>query len=153
MAITASGLFVNTVLEVFDGSGQVIDFVGDTIKAALFTNSVTPNFSTNTSYASAPYTSNQVSGTAYSAGGEALTGKTFAESPSGTIKFTSGDVVWSSATFSNARGALIWDDTVTTPTADAVLVLVNFGADFGVTAGTFTIQWAATGIFSIDLTP
>jgi hypothetical protein len=153
MAITASGLFVATFLSVFNASQEPINLVSDSVKVALFTNSVTPNFSTNTSYAAAPYTSNQVTGTGYSAGGVALATKTFTETPTGNITFDADDSSWGGATFSSVRGALIWDDTPTSPTADPALCLVNFGSDYSVSSGTFTIQWAATGIFTIDITP
>lgn len=153
MAITASGLFVVTFLDVLDASQNNVNLVGDTIKCALFTNTITPNFSSDTAYGSAPYNANEVSGTNYTAGGATLGSKTFTESPAGSLMFDAADTSWASATFSSARGALIWDDTTSSPIADAVICLVNFGADYGVTSGTFTIQWAATGIFAIDITP
>lgn len=153
MAITVSGLFIATFLDVFDASQEPVNLVGDSIKCALFTNTLTPNFSTDTSYVASPYTSNQVSGTNYTAGGATLGSKTFTESPTGSVMFDAADTSWTTATFSSARGALIWDDTPTSPVADPAVCFVNFGSDFGVTAGTFTIQWATTGIFAIDLTP
>lgn len=153
MAITASGLYVKTFLDVFDASQEPISLTGDSIKCALFTNSLTPNFSSDTAYVASPYTSNEISGTNYTPGGTLLTTKTFSESPTGAVMFDSDDATWAAATFSNARGALIWDDTPTTPVADPVICFVNFGSDYGVTSGTFTVQWAGTGIFAIDLTP
>lgn len=153
MAITASGLFVLTFKDLFDNSDLVLDWANDTVKCALFTNTITPSFSADTAYGSAPYNANEVSGTGYSAGGASLGSKTVTESPTGSLMFDAADTAWTTSTFSSARGALIWDDTVTTPVADPVVCLVNFGADYGVTSGTFTIQWAATGIFAIDLTP
>ena len=33
------------------------------------------------------------------------------------------------------------------------IIAVTFGGDYAVTAGTFTIQWDASGIFSVDLVP
>jgi hypothetical protein len=154
MAITASGLYVVTWRRPFDGTDLVIDFVNDTVKGALFTNSVTnPNFSTDTAYGAAPYNANEVTGTGYTAGGVTLAGKTVTESPTGTLMFDANDLAWTGATFSGARGLLIWDDTLASPTADPVLCLVNFGADFGVTSGTFTVQLASGGIWTIDITP
>ena len=32
-------------------------------------------------------------------------------------------------------------------------MLVNFGSDYSTVAGTFTIQWAAGGILTLDITP
>lgn len=152
MAVTASGLFVLTFKDMWDNTDLVFDYINDTVKCALFTNTITPSFSADTSYASAPYTTNEVSGTGYSGGGATLASKTISESPTGTLMIDAADPAWTTATFSSARCALIWDDTVTSP-ADAALCLVNFGADYAVTAGTFTIQLAATGIWTIDLTP
>lgn len=152
MAVSSSGLFINTFKKCFDGTDLVLDWVNDTVKCALFTNSITPNFSTDASYNVSPYNANQVSGTGYTTGGVTMAGKTLTESPTGSLMFDGNDVQWSGATFSGARAALIWDDTQTSP-VDAVVCLVNLNADYGVTAGTFTIQWATTGIFAIDITP
>lgn len=153
MAVTVSGLYVANFLDVFDASQEPINLVGDTCKVALFTNSITPNFSTDTAYGASPYNANEVSGTGYTAGGATLGSKTFTESPTGSLMFDAADASWTSSTFSSARCALVWDDTPTTPVADPAVCLVNFGADYAVTSGTFTIQWAATGIFAIDITP
>lgn len=156
MPVSSSGLFLNTFQRCFNGTDLVVDWVNDTIKCALFTNTITPNFTTDTAFGVAPYNANEVSGTGYSTGGVTLSGETVSPTTtSGSLTFDANDAQWTSATFSGARAALIWDDTLTiTPgPADAVVCLVNLGADYGVTAGTFTIQWATTGIFAIDLTP
>lgn len=152
MAITVSGLYYLTFRDMLQND-EATDLLADVMKFALFTNSLTaPNFDTNTGYGAAPYTSNEVTGTGYSAGGAAIANDTITVS-SGTLVYDGDDVAWTSSTFSSARGALGYDDTMTTPTADPCVVFVNFGADYGVTSGTFTIQWAAGGVFTIDLTP
>jgi hypothetical protein len=61
-----------------------------------------------------------------------------------------GDQVWASPTSVTARGAKLYADALA---GNNLIVGVNFGADFTSTAGTFTIQWASTGVFAIDLTP
>lgn len=150
MAVTASGLFVTTFLDAFDTTQLAIDLDLDTHKVAMFTNSITPNFSTDTAYGVSPYNANEVSGTGYSAGGTALTGTTFTESPAGTVMWDATDVSWSTSTITNARCALAYADVLV---GNNAIVLVNFGADYSTSAGTFTIQWASGGIFTIDLTP
>ena len=40
-------------------------------------------------------------------------GTIMTQSPTGTIMFDSADPAWAGATFSSARGILVWDDTVT----------------------------------------
>ena len=150
MAITASGLFVATWTDVLDTTQLAVDLDLETHKVAMFTNSITPNFSTDTAYGSAPYNANEVSGTGYSAGGTALTSTALSESPTGTIMWDAADTSWSSSTITNARCALIYADALA---GNNAIVLVNFGADYSTSNGTFTIQWASGGIFTWDLTP
>lgn len=150
MAVTASGLFITTWTDVLDTSQLAVDLDLDTHKVAMFTNSITPNFSTDTAYAAAPYNANEVSGTGYSAGGTVVVGTALSESPTGTIMWDATDTSWASSTITNARCGLIYNDSVA---ADRALVLINFGADYSTSNGTFTIQWASGGIFTWDLTP
>lgn len=150
MAITASGLFIPTWRDVLDTTQLAVDLDLETHKVAMFTNSITPNFSSDTAYGVAPYDANEVSGAGYSAGGTELTGTTVTESPAGTLMFDASDTSWAASTITNARGALIYADALA---GNNALLLVNFGADFSTVNGTFLIAWAATGIFTWDLTP
>jgi hypothetical protein len=150
MAVTASGLFVATWIDILDTTQLAIDLDLETHKVAMFTNSITPNFSTDTAYGAAPYNANEVAGTGYSAGGTALTTTTVTESPTGTLMFDAADTSWASSTITNARCALIYADALA---GNNAIVLVNFGADYSTQNGTFLIQWASGGIFTIDLTP
>ena len=145
MAVTVSGLYVANFIDVFDASQTAFAYLADNVKMALFTNSITPNFSTDVAYSS----TNEVTGTGYTAAGVALSSKTISESPTGTIMFDAADPAWTSATFSSVRAGLVHDVTLT----NWSICLVNFGADYSVTAGTFTVQLASTGLFSLDVTP
>ena len=101
-----------------------------TFKIALFTSSATLG-ATTTAYS----TTNEVSGTGYTAGGNTLT--VVAPTTSGTTAFLDfADTTWATATIT-ARGALIYQSGGTNP---AVAVL-DFGADKTSTAGDFTIQF------------
>jgi len=108
---------------------------GDTFKIALYTNSASFNAAT-TAYT----TSNEVSGTGYSAGGGALTNVD--PTSSGTTALTDfQDETFSSATIT-ARGALIYNTTPNTtsiPVTNPTVVVLDFGADKTSTAGDFTI--------------
>lgn len=150
MAVTASGLFVLTFIDVLDTTQLALDLDLETHKVAMFTNSITPNFSTDTAFGVAPYNANEVSGTGYTAGGTVLTSTALSESPAGTIMYDAADTSWSSSTITNARCALIYADALA---GNNAICLVNFGADYSTSNGTFTIQWAATGIFTWDVTP
>ena len=107
----------------------------DTMKLALFTSSATLSAAT-TDYS----TTNEVSGTGYSAGGGTLVNVT--PTSSGTTAFTDfNDLTFSSSTIT-ARGAMIYNTQTGggSGTTDAVAIL-DFGADKTSTNGDFTIQF------------
>lgn len=149
MAITASGLFVATFVDVLDTTQLALDLDLETHKVALFTNSITPNFTTDTAYGASPYDANEVSGTGYTAGGATLTTTTFTGA-SGTATFDAADTSWSSSTITNAKGALIYADALA---GNNAIVLINLGQDYSTSNGTFLIAWSASGIAALDLTP
>lgn len=150
MAVTASGLFFPTWRDILDTTQLAVDLDLETHRVAMFTNTITPNFSTDTAYGVAPYNANEVSGTNYTAGGALLTSTVVDESPTGTLRWDAADVSWASSTITNARCALVYADALG---GNNAIVLVNFGADYSTSNGTFTIQWAAGGVLTIDLTP
>ena len=101
--------------ELYEG---VHNFLTDTFKIALYTANADLNQST-TVYT----TSNEVSGTGYSAGGQTLTGTTV--SSSGTTAFVDfDDVVWDPASFT-ARCALIYNNSK----SDKSVAVLDFGSD------------------------
>ena len=150
MAVTASGLYYATWADILDTTQLAIDLDLETHKIAMFTNSITPNFSTDTAYGVSPYDANEVSGTGYTAGGIALTGTAVSESPTGTLKWDATDAAWAGSTITSARCALIYADALA---GNNAIVLIDFAGDYSTTAGTFTIQFASGGILTIDLTP
>ena len=100
----------------------------DTFKLALYTSSASLDAST-TAYT----TSNEVSGTGYTAAGAALTVATVTSS-STTALLDFNDLTFSTATLT-ARGALIYNDTQ----SDKAVAVLDFGGDKTSTAGDFTI--------------
>ena len=104
---------------------------GNTFKLALYTSSATLGAAT-TAYSS----TNETSGTNYSAGGSALTNVN--PSSSGTTGFTDfADLTFSNVTVT-ANGALIYNDTAS---GDPAVCSLAFGGDKTSTAGDFTIQF------------
>lgn len=107
------------------------DMDSDTFKIALYTSSATLD-ATTTAYSA----TNETSGTGYVAAGETLTGGTIAVS--GTTAFVDfDDPSWTTASFT-AAGALIYNDT---HAGKAAVLVLDFGGDFTVTSGTFTITF------------
>ena len=103
---------------------------GNTFKVALYTSSATMSAST-TAYA----TTNEVSGTAYTAGGNTLTNVT--PTTSSTTALTDfADTTWSSSTIT-ARGALIYNASV----SDKAVLVLDFGSDKSSSSGDFTITF------------
>lgn len=150
MAVTVSGLYILTFEDALDTTQLALDLDLDTHKIAHFSNTITPNFSTDTAYAVAPYNANEVTGTNWPSGGVALTGTTLTESPTGSLMWDATDVSVATVTVSAARCGLIYADVLA---GNNAICLVNYGADYSATAGTFAITWAAGGIFAIDITP
>lgn len=112
--------------------GGTHDLDTDTIKIALFTSSATLGAST-TAYS----TTNEVSGTGYTAGGNTLSGATISLSGSTAIVDFS-DTTWSSATIT-ARGALIYNSSK----SDKAIAVLDFGSDKSSTNGDFTVVFPA----------
>jgi hypothetical protein len=54
-------------------------------------------------------------------------------------------------TLAGVFGCLVYDDTLTTPVADQGICYNYFGGTQSVTAGTFTVVWAANGIWRLTL--
>jgi len=107
MAVTASGLFVPTFLDIIDATQLAFAPLADTIKIALFTDTITPNFSTNTAYGVSPYDANETSGGSWSAGGYTLASITWAESVTGSVVFDAADVSQASSSVTSAMCGLI----------------------------------------------
>ena len=130
MAIT-SAICSSFKQELLQGKHSFESSGGHTFKLALFDSDASLGAST-TAYT----TSNEVSGTGYTAKGGALT--RVDPTTSGTTAFTDfADLTFSSSTIT-ANGAMIFNDSASGDPAVAVLA---FGGDKTSTNGDFTIQF------------
>ena len=109
---------------------------GNSFKLALYTSSASMGAST-TAYATTNEIAN-TSGSAYTAGGKALTSVTPVLDGS-TAVCDFANISWTSASFT-ANGCLIFNDTAS---GDPGVCVVAFGGDKTVTSGTFTIEFPA----------
>ena len=122
----------------------------DTFKVAMFTDSATIDQDT-TGYTA----SNEVTGTAYSAGGAALGSITLGMSDNSSSVTTAfldfADTTWSTSTIASAMGALIYNSTLSTAgtgsttnhAAYPAVAMYDFVTAKSSSAGDFTIQWPA----------
>jgi len=116
--------------------GKQIDLVNDSIKVALVTASYTPNRDTHDEWADV--SSNEMSGTGYTAGGKTLASKTLTYSSTNDWwTFDAADVSWTAVTAS-FRYAVLYDDTVS---GKPLIGLVDFGSTQTATNQDLTIKW------------
>jgi len=105
------------------------DLDGHTLKLALFTSSATLGAST-TAYS----TTNESSGTGYTAGGATIAN--VAITSSGTTAYVDFDnVTFTSATITDAAGALIYNSSA----SNKAIAVIDFGSTKSVSSGTLTI--------------
>ena len=132
MAITTA-LCTSFKQEILEAVHNFKNTGGSTFNLALYTSSASLGAGT-TAYT----TSNEVSGTNYTAKGASLT--RVDPTTSGTTAFSDfADLTFSNATVT-ARGALIFNDSAS---GDPAVCALDFGGDKTSTAGDFTIQFPA----------
>jgi len=132
MAITQA-MCTSFKKEILEAKHNFLNSGGDTFKIPLYTSSASLGAST-TAYT----TSNETSGTNYTAKGNTLT--RVDPSTSGTTALTDfADTTWSSSTIT-ARGAMIFNETVS---GDTSVLILDFGADKSSSSGDFVIQFPA----------
>ncbi len=106
------------------------DLDGHTLKLALYTSSATLG-PTTTAFS----TTNESSGTNYTSGGAPISN--VAVSLSGTVAFVDfDDVSFSSATISDAAGALIYNSSA----SNRAIAVLDFGSTKSVSGGTLTVS-------------
>ena len=132
MAITTA-LPTSFKVEILKGVHNFTASSGNTFKMALYTSSASLGAAT-TAYT----TSNEVSGTNYTAKGNTLTSVTpVASSTTAVCDFA--DTTWSSATIT-ANGAMIFNESAS---GDPAVAILAFGADKTSTAGDFVVSFPA----------
>jgi hypothetical protein len=124
----------------------VHDFTSHTFKIALYTDSA--DLGAGTTVYSTTNEITNTSGTAYTAGGKALT--TIAPTSSGTVAFVDFEnISWTSASFT-ARGALIYNSSA----SNKAVAVLDFGSNRVVSNDTFEVQFpvssATTAIIRIS---
>jgi len=148
---TSSKVFVATIEYQFEGG--TLNLSTNTLKIALYDDTTTPDATValaNTAYNVGQWTSaNEVSdSTEWPATGQALDSVTSGIASNVYTLDAANEVSdGTSATLADVRGCLIYDDTV----SDYGLCFLSFGGAQAVTDGTFTVNFAGTGILTMTV--
>lgn len=118
----------------------------DSIKCMLVSSAYTPNIDTHNFLSDV---TGEVTGTGYTAGGQALATKSVTEDATNDLaKFDAADVTWAASTIT-ARGAILYKDTGVA-TSSQLIAYFDFGTDQSSSNGDFTVQWNASGILTLS---
>ena len=150
MSVTASGLYFLSFEK------MMIDTLGETLEAednvvVLVEDGYTANFDTHDFHADL---TNEITGTNYVREPLDTTELTVS---TGTMKMDASDSLFDNAgsnnvTVTNAMAA-VWHTVVSGTATDQLIGLWDFVSAASSTASTFTVQWNASGMFTLDLTP
>lgn len=159
MAITASGLYGPTLEKMMiNTAAESLESETD-VRCALILDTYAQNFDTHAFWNSAAAGEpgeHEVTGTTnYTAGGNLLTA-TEVTLTAGVLTYDAADTSWTSSTISNAMAAVGYFQVgadLTTPADDTLVFLSDFVTAASSSNGTFTVQWNASGIFTLDYTP
>lgn len=156
MAWSNSKIFAQMLLAALDRT-TTHDLDTDTPKVALYDNDITPDNSVslaNSAYGAGQWVSagNEVSEAGqWATAGVALSGHDVTTSGT-TVTYDATDTAsGSAADLANVYGAFVYNDTITTPTADPGICYNYLGGANSVVNGTFTVVWSASGIMSFSL--
>lgn len=157
-ATAGSQAFVQWFPQAFQVSGTgYTGLDSDTVNVALFNNTTAPDNTVavgSTGYNTGVWvTGNEVTdATNWVAGGRALASKTFGTATN-VFTFDAADLSGGgNVTLSGVVGCQVYDHTITAGTggiADQGICFNYFGGAQSVTAGTFTIVWNASGVFTV----
>jgi hypothetical protein len=149
MAWSASRVFQQWVSDMIANT-MAFDYDADTIKVALYNNSITPDgtvSAANSAYNAGQWanTNEVTSSTDIPAGGLTLASKTNTAS-AGNITIDAADTASGSAATGTVYGNLAYSDTLASPVAKQGACYNYYGGAVTVTAGTLTIVWHANGL-------
>ena len=124
-----------------------VDLLTDSIKVALTTVTYVPAQDTDDYFNDV---TNEVTGTAYVAGGAAIANDTLTYTAgTNVMKYDGDDVTWATATITGARVAVIYDSTPGTAATNPLIGYCIFDGDVSPSAGNLTITWDAAGILTL----
>jgi hypothetical protein len=119
---------------IFDASTGAIDFDTDTFKMML----VTSSYTAAKTHTKRNAVTNEVSGTGYTAGGNAAAATVTKDDTNSRVDITFAITSWTSSTIT-ARAGVIYKSRGGASSADELVGYVDFGSDISSTSGTFSV--------------
>ncbi|MGA5764471.1 hypothetical protein [Nonomuraea bangladeshensis] len=148
MAWSGSGIMAGTQMDQWDASLLGMDITLETLKAAFWGSSVTPDFSAAApAYGSAPWNAGEASGAGYTAGGILIVNTTLA--------IVSGQLRWDADNFQldnstiTAEGYISYLPTV----SNRIFHATWFGEPKSTEDGTYLVTHDPLGMCALDCTP
>lgn len=103
----------------------------------------------NPAYGDTTITSNEITAVGYTAAGDLLTSLTVTQNDAGDYaKWDAADNTWTSLATTTIAHAIIYDDTITAPTADPLVV--HFEIATASNGGDYTLAFNAGGIWQLS---
>ncbi|KHK02066.1 hypothetical protein [Desulfovibrio sp. TomC] len=129
-----------------EGLGRgIFNLPADTLRCALLTSAYVPSASHG---GLADVAGFEALGPGYAAGGQTLGGVGWSAS-GGKAALRANDPAWTETTVT-ARYALIYLAKTAGGLTNPLVCLLDFGADRGVTGGTFTVRFDASGVLTLE---
>ena len=119
---------------IFDASTGAIDFDTDAFKMML----VTSSYTAAKTHMKRNAVTNEVSGTGYTAGGNAAAATVTKDDANSRVDITFAITSWTSSTIT-ARAGVIYKNRGGASSADELVGYVDFGSDISSTSGTFSV--------------
>jgi hypothetical protein len=124
-----------------------VDLVGDTINIALIGSGYAFDRTGNPGYAT--ISGDEITATGYTAKGKSLAGKTTVQNDTAhNVKYDANDLTWTSLAATTIAHAIMFDDTVTAPVADILLVRWEIGTNSN--GGDYKLAFNAAGVLILS---
>ena len=144
--MATSKAYINLAKALFN---KEVDWDTDDIKVMLVSSAYTPNQDTH-DYVD-DVSAYEVTGTAYTAGGQSLASKTVTlDQANNVLILDAADVTWANSTIT-ARYAVIYNNSGATAGQKALIGYIDLVSDQASNNGNFVIEWDATGIVRLNV--
>ena len=125
----------------------------DTFRLGLITTAAASVAASTATPTWSDFSASEVSGSGYSAGGATVASTSYVEA-SGVGTLDGNDVTWSqnASGFTNARTAILYDDTPASAASKCAVCAVDLGStNVSLQDGDVTVSWNASGILTITV--